>query len=48
MSTKADDQLREIEATQRELKRSIETSRELAEKAQVLLDRHRKHLDSRH
>ena len=31
-----------IEATQKELKESIEHSRELAEKSQKLLDRHRR------
>lgn len=36
--------LREIEATQEKLKESIETSRELAVKAQRLLDKHRKDL----
>jgi hypothetical protein len=39
-----EDQLREIEATQQELKQSIETSRQLADKAQDLLDKHRRDL----
>jgi hypothetical protein len=37
--------LREIEATQQELKESIEHSRALAEKSQRLLDRHRADLE---
>jgi hypothetical protein len=40
-----DQRLREIEATQRELKQSIEQSRELAAKSQKLLDRHRRELE---
>lgn len=39
-----DERLREIEATQQELKQSIEHSRELAAKSQRLLDRHRREL----
>jgi len=34
-----DDQLREIEATQQELKQSIERSRELVEETRVKLER---------
>lgn len=37
-----DARLRGIEATQKELKQSIEQSRELAQKSQQLLDRHRR------
>jgi hypothetical protein len=42
------DPLREIEETQSELRKSIEHSRELSEKSQRLLDRHRKDLESKH
>jgi hypothetical protein len=42
------DPMREIEETQIELRKSIEHSRELAEKSQQLLDRHRKDLESKH
>lgn len=44
MTDEREDQLREIEATQQELKQSIETSRQLADKAQDLLDKHRRDL----
>lgn len=39
------DPLAEIEQTQAELKKSIDMSRELAEKSQRLLDRHRKEIE---
>jgi hypothetical protein len=42
------DPMREIEENQAELRKSIEHSRELAEKSQRLLDRHRKDLESKH
>lgn len=41
-----DERLRAIEATQVELKHSIDRSRELAEKAQCLLDKHRQEMRS--
>ena len=41
-----DERLREIEATQEELKQSIEHSRELAKRSQQLLDRHRRDLEA--
>jgi hypothetical protein len=40
--------MREIEDTQIELRKSIDHSRELAEKSQQLLDRHRTDLESAH
>lgn len=39
MAESRDDQLREIEATQQELKQSIERSRELVEETRVKLER---------
>lgn len=42
----SEQRLREIEATQQELKQSIEQSRALAAKSQRLLDRHRRDLQS--
>ena len=42
------DPMRDIEETQSELRKSIEHSRNLAEKSQQLLDRHRKDLKSKH
>ncbi len=41
MSESEDERLREIEETQAELRRCIEHSRDLAEKSQELLDKHR-------
>ena len=40
------DTLREIEENQAELKASLDEARRLAEKAQTLLDRHRKEVDA--
>lgn len=47
-SESEDERLREIEETQLELRKSIEHSRDLAEKSQQLLDRHREGLASKH
>jgi hypothetical protein len=47
-SKKKLDPLMEIEETQVALRASIEQSRELAEKSQELLDKHRRELESRH
>jgi hypothetical protein len=41
------DPLKEIEETQAELRKSIEQSRELAQKSQELLDRHKDELKDR-
>ena len=42
------ERLEEIEKTQSELRKSIEHSRDLVEKSQRLLDRHRDELKSKH
>lgn len=46
--SKKPDPLKEIEDTQAALRASIEQSRDLAEKSQELLDKHREELKSKH
>ena len=47
VSTNKNDPLKEIEQTQSELRKSIEHSRELAEKSQQLLDKHRREMEQK-
>ena len=46
--SKKHDPLKEIEETQAALRASIEHSRELAERSQELLDRHKNELKNKH